>query len=238
VPAETASVPPPSGARYGPLVHRAVHHGAILWIVGVLEFVLGMIVTQIGYGSSYSLSQNYISDLGANACGVFSGRYVCSPWHDVFNASIVLFGILMILGVILVRTGFPARGTRTVGLGLLVLAGFGAIGVGLSPETYNLTVHTLSAAVAFVGGGLALVVLGVAMFRDTRWDGFRAYTMLSGLVSLIAFILFFAKVYGPIGVGGMERLIVAPILLWALVAGIHLVRIPTFAPPGMRGTST
>ena len=238
MPAEPASVPPSSGERYGPLVHRAVHHGAILWIVGVVEFVLGMIVTQVGYGSSYSLSQNYISDLGANTCGEIAGRYVCSPWHDVFNASIVIFGVLMVLGVILVRTGFPARGTRTVGLGLLVLAGFGAMGVGFSPETYNLTVHTLSAAIAFVGGGLALVVLGFAMFRDTRWDGYRAYTMLSGLVSLIAFFLFFAKVYGPIGVGGMERLIVAPILLWALLAGIHLVRIPTFAPPGVRGTST
>jgi hypothetical protein len=28
----------------------------------------------------------------------------------------------------------------------------------------------------------------------------------------------------------MERLIVAPVLLWAIVAGVHLARIPTFAP--------
>lgn len=226
--------PAASTARYGPLVHRSVRHGAILWLIGTIQFVAAMVVTQFGYGSSYSLTRNYISDLGANTCGVFSGRYVCSPWYYVFDGSIVLFGLLMLLGVILIRTGFPSRGTRTVGLGLLAVASIGAIGVGLSPETYNLTIHSLSAALAFVGGGLALIVLGVAMFRDTRWDGFRAYTMLSGLVGLIAFGLFEAKAYGPLGVGGMERLIVAPILLWSVVVGIHLVRIPTYAPAGVR----
>jgi hypothetical membrane protein len=220
--------------RYGPLVHRSVRHGAILWIVGVVQFIVAMGVTQYGYGSSYSLTQNYISDLGANICTTIGGRYVCSPWHLVFDVSIVIFGLLLLVGVILVRTGFPPRGTRTVGLGLLALASIGAVGVGLSPETYNLTIHSLSAAIAFVGAGLALIVLGIAMFRDTRWDGFRAYTMLSGLVGLIAFALFEAKTYGPLGVGGMERLIVAPVLLWALVVGIHLVRIPTYAPPGLR----
>jgi hypothetical membrane protein len=227
---------PPAAARerYGPLVHRSVRHGAILLIVGALEFIAGMIVTQVGYGSHYSLTHNYISDLGAVNCGEFSGRYVCSPWHLVFNGSIVLLGILLIVGTILIRTAFPPRGTRTVGLGLLAVAGFGAIGVGLSPEDVNLTLHSLSAAAAFVGAGLALLALGIAMFRDTRWDGFRAYTMISGLVGLIAFALFEAKAYGPLGVGGMERLIVAPVLLWALIAGIHLVQIPTYAPRGPR----
>jgi hypothetical membrane protein len=230
----TEEAPPPaSRERYGPLVHRSVRHGAILWIVGVLEFVVGMIVTQIGYGSSYSLSQNYISDLGAVNCATFAGRYVCSPWHEVFNVSIVLLGLLLIVGTILIRTGFPSRSTRTVGLGLLVIAGIGAIGVGLSPEDVNLTVHSLSAAASFVAGSLALIVLGIAMFRDTRWDGFRAYSMFSGLVGLTAFFLFVGKTYGPLGVGGMERLIVAPVLLWALVCGVHLARIPTYAPPGV-----
>ncbi len=235
---EPASTPPASRERYGPLVHRSVHHGAILWILGVVIFVVAMIITQIGYtGTSYSLLYNYISDLGAAHCGwAHAGRTICSPWHEVFNVGIVIFGLLMIFGTILVRTGFPARGSRTIGLCLLVAAGIGAIGVGLSPEDVNLTVHTLSAAVAFILGNLALIVLAFAMFRDTRWDGYRAYTLLSGVVGLVAFILFYTKNWGPLGVGGMERLIVAPILLWALLAGIHLARIPTFAPPGVHGT--
>jgi hypothetical membrane protein len=221
--------------RYGPLVHRSVRHGAILWIVGVIQFIAGMIITQLGWTTPYSLRTNYISDLGAAHCGELAGRYVCSPWHEVFDVSIVLLGLLLIFGTILVRTAFPARSTRTLGLLLLVISGFGAIGVGLSPEDVNLKVHTLSALLAFAGSGLALVVLGIAMFRDTRWDGFRAFSIFCGLIGLIALILFVASAWGPLGAGGMERLIVAPVLLWALVCGIHLVRIPTYAPPGIRG---
>lgn len=234
--------PPPEHSvseRYGPLVHRSVHHGALLLLAGAVQFLVAMVVTQLGYGSSYSLTQNYISDLGAVNCGVFGGtasyggHYACSPWHLVFNVSIVVLGLLIVLAVVLARTAFPVRRSRTIGLLLLALAGVGSVGVGLSPEDVNITVHSLSATVAFLGGGLALIVLGFAMFRDTRWDGFRAYTVLSGLVGVIALGLFLGGVYPGIGVGGMERLIVAPILLWSIVVGIHLAQIPTFAPRGI-----
>ncbi|HTZ61218.1 MAG TPA: DUF998 domain-containing protein [Thermoplasmata archaeon] len=242
--AEPPAASAASRERYGPLVHRSVRHGAYLWIAGVAIFLIGNIVTQIGYGSGYSLLHNYISDLGAVHCGIQAGHYfdngyVCSPWHLVFNVSIVLMGIFLILGVLLIRTGFPPRSTRTIGLAMLAIAGIGAIGVGLSPEDFDLTIHALSAAVAFIIGNLALIVLGFAMFRDTRWDGLRAYTILSGLVGLVAFVLFYTKNYFALGVGGMERLIVAPLLLWALVAAIHLARIPTYAAPrSLPGTST
>ena len=239
--------PPPvdvaASERYGPLVHRSVHHGAILLVVSAVEFIVAMVVTQIGYGatfdwgSSYSLKLNYISDLGASQCGSFAtgslgsgSHYACSPWHLVFNVAIIVMGLLLLLAVLLLRTAFPARRSRTIGLGLLAIAGIGSIGVGLFPENVNVTVHSLSALLAFIGSGLALIVLGFAMFRDTRWDGFRAYSILSGLVSLVALFLFLSKVYVGLGVGGMERLIVAPVLLWSIVAGTHLARIPTFAP--------
>ncbi len=223
--------------RYGPLVHRSVHHGALLWVVAVLEFVAAMIVTQLGWSHpTYSLTQNYISDLGAVNCGLLGGRYVCSPWHDVFNASVIVLGILVIVGVLLTPTAFPNRRSRTVGLGLLVVTGVGAIGVGLSPEDVNLAVHQISSLLAFGGGGLALIVLGFAMFRDTRWGGYRAYSMISGLVTLVALGLFvehswqWGGLWADLGAGGIERLIVAPVLLWALLVGIHLLRIPAFAP--------
>ena len=224
--------------RYGPLVHRSVRHGAILLVVGSLIFIGANVVTQVGYGSSYSLTQNYISDLGAVNCGTFnasgaigsSSHMVCSPWHDVFNVGIIVMGLLIILSMILIRTAFPARRSRTIGLGLFMIAGVGAIGVGLFPEDVNITLHSVSALLAFAGAGLALLVLGFAMFRDTRWDGFRAYTLLSGLIDLVALGLFVSQTYSVLGVGGMERLIVAPVLLWAIVAGVHLARIPTYAP--------
>jgi hypothetical membrane protein len=220
--------------RRGPLVHRSVRHGAILWVVAAVQFIVAMGVTQLGWtGSTYSLTQNYISDLGARYCAVYSGRAVCSPWHNVFDVSIVLLGLLVILGAVLARTAFPPRTTRTVGLGLLSIASVGTIGVGLSPEDVNLQVHSLSALVAFLLGNLSLIVLGFATFRDTRWDGYRTFTIVMGLIGLVALALFSSHSWGALGPGGMERLIVAPLLLWLIVSGIHLIRIPTYAPSAL-----
>lgn len=234
--AEEQAVPTmESGERYGPLVHRSVHHAAVLWIVGVLQFLVGMGVTQLGWTTSYSLTQNYISDLGAVYCGQYAGRYICSPWHEVFNISIILLGLLLIFGTLLVTTAFPPRGSRRIGLGLLVLSGIGAIGVGVFPEDVNLTAHYISAFIAFAASNLALIVLAFVMLRDTRWSGYRFFTVLCGLVGLATLILFGLKAwqwggfFGDWGVGGIERTIVAPVLLWAVVVAAHLLRIKSFA---------
>ena len=146
-------------------------------------------------------------------------------------------GILIVLAVLLLQTAFRPRRSRTIGLALLALAGIGSIGVGLSPEDVNIKIHSISALLAFAGGGFALIFLGFAMFRDTRWDGFRTYTIVSGVVDLVALVLFVNGSYAGLGVGGMERLIVAPILLWSIVAGVHLLRIPTYAPGGVPSSS-
>jgi len=222
-----------SERRLGPLVPRAVRPGAYLLILGSIEFILAMAITQLGWTVPYSLLTNYISDLGAVHCGFWpagSAHYVCSPWHLVFNIGIILLGVLLFFGVLLIQNAFRPGLMRTLGLTFLILSAIGAIGVGLSPEDVNLTIHSISALVAFVFGNLGMIVLGFAMFRDTRWDGFRGYSILSGLVGFVGLLLYLTKTYGPLGLGGSERLIVAPVLLWAIVVGLHLARIPTYAP--------
>jgi hypothetical membrane protein len=224
-----------SAPRLGPLVRRAVHHGAALWLAGSLLFLVAMIVVQLAWTGSpaYSLRNNYISDLGNTHCGPWPNANspdLCSPWHDVFNAAVIVLGIFVLLGAVLVRSGFPPRRTASLGLGLAAVGGIGAIGVGVSPENVNGTVHALASFDAFGVGSFALIVLGFAMFRDTRWDGYRAYTLFSGLIGLVATILFAVGVDAGLGVGGMERLIVAPLLLWLILAPLHLLRIPQYAP--------
>lgn len=186
-------------------------------------FVIGMAVTQIGY-SSYSLTQNHISDLGAVRCGtlsnlsssngyLYSGS-VCSPWHDIFNATIIVEGILVIFGTILIRPSLAAGKAKTAGLGLLLVAGIGSIGVGIFPEDSNLLAHSLSALLVFVAGNTALITLGFSLSGSFRSVSFRLYSALSGVVGLIAFSLFLFMIYGLFGVGGMERLVAGPLILW------------------------
>ena len=224
--------------RSGPLVPRAVHHAGAVWLVGSLQFVLAMIVVQLAWTGhpGYSLSNNYISDLGNTGCGHWPNANspdLCSPGHDVFNGSVIVLGLLVILGALLVRAGLPDRRSSQGGRFLIAIAGLGAVGVGIFPENVALTVHEIVSADAFLVGSLALIVLAVAMLQDARWDGLRAYSLFSGVLGLIATVLFLVGTDLGLGPGGMERLIVAPLLLWLIVGGARLLRFPQYAPRGV-----
>jgi hypothetical membrane protein len=199
-----------------------VRSGAVLFIFGALQFIIGMVVVQSQY-HGYSLSQNYISDLGgAN-----------SPWALVFDASVIVLGICAIFGALLIWGAFPERTSRGTGLGFLLIAGIGAIGVGLFPETTPVLhgeMHSIVSAIAFIGAGVGLTVLSAAMTPGPHWRFSRPFTLILGLITLVATAIFLTGTYLGLGPGGMERLIVAPILLWAIVEGIHIARLPRFAP--------
>ena len=210
-----------------PMVHRSVRTGALILIFGAVQFIAAMIVVQTRY-AGYSLSQNYISDLGgAN-----------SPWALVFDGSVILLGVCAILGVLLVWSAFEPGRARGVGLTFVIIAGIGAIGVGVFPETtpvLNGGMHDIVSAIAFVGGGIGLSVVSFAMSPGPHWRLSRPFSLACGVVTLAAIVLFYigasySVAFLGIGPGGMERLIVAPILLWAIVEGAHLYRLPRLAP--------
>jgi hypothetical membrane protein len=211
--------------------------GALALLIGSIQFVLAMAVTQLGWTSPYSLLTNYISDLGAVHCRYYNAavdaRYICSPWHGVFDISIVILGLFSIAAAYLIRRAFPDRRLATLGLVLLAVSGFGAMGVGLSPEDVNLKIHTLSALIAFVGGNSALVVLGMSLWRDLRWNQvFPVLSLVAGLVGWAGLLLFVLDAWGAFGPGGMERVVVAPVLLWAAVVGARLIRFPAASAKG------
>jgi hypothetical membrane protein len=192
--------------------------------IGVAEFMAAMIAVQLAY-PGYSDSANYISDLGNTAT---------SPWHWVFNLSIILFGILACVGILLAWSGFPAGATRAVGLALLFVASVGAIGVGIFPENVNPTVHDIVSLMVFLPGGVALLVLGIGLRRGTGWHWLRGVSVLLGGVTLVALAYYVPtqlnnSTWDP---GLVERVIVAPILLWGALAAAQLARRPRPAIPG------
>ncbi len=211
----------------------------LLLLVASIQFVLGMAITQLGWTTPYSLSQNYISDLGAAHCEQIGGidpRYVCSPWHLVFDTSIVILGLLTIAAVVLLWRVFGPGALSAVGLILLALSGVGAMGVGFSPEDVNLTVHQLSALIAFACGNTALILLGAVLWRHVRFGaGYGVFSVLLGLVGWFALLMFLTHHFWPLGVGGYERLTVAPTLLWAAVVGAKLLVHPREGPGRVSG---
>lgn len=205
-------------------VGRSVRWGGFLIAVGAVQFAVANAVVQTRY-AGYSLLTNYISDLGNTST---------SPLHIVFNISIIVLGMLAFIGILLAWGGFPRGGPRVVGLFLLLIASIAAILIGLYPENVNSTVHDTASLMVFLPAGLALVILSSAMRPTTMWFGYRAFSLILGLVVLLSLAYYaptqtFSTTWDP---GLIERLIVYPILLWAVVVGIHLARLPRFSPGG------
>ncbi len=195
---------------------RTVPLGAALIAFGVVQFTLAMAVVQSEY-PGYSDFANYISDLGNTAT---------SPGFVVFNVSIILLGLLAFVGVLLAWEGFPRGGSRGAGLPLVLLASIAAVLVGCFPENVNPPVHDVVSLLVFAPGGVALVVLAAGMHQRTGWDWLRTPSAALGLVTLTSLAYYVPtqsnnSTWAP---GLVERFIVAPILIWGLLAAIQLGR--------------
>lgn len=201
--------------------------GGVLWIGAAVQFVIAMVVVQLAWTHPYDLLQNAISDLGAVTCheNPMGTSYVCSPLHAVFNASIIGFGILIALGALATRSAFPRGRVASAASATLVLSGVGAALVGVFPEDVYGLGHGIGALLAFVGSSVALLLFGVAMVRRPEWNHYPLLSFVCGAISGATIIASnVSENWGPIGFGGLERIILAPALVWLLLVGTHLVR--------------
>ncbi|XVV10055.1 DUF998 domain-containing protein [Actinoplanes sp. CA-131856] len=197
--------------------------GGLLWFASLLWF-FGQYAAQAAWRTPYSLTRNYVSDLGATTCGDFpagSGRYVCSPLHAVMNTSFVLWGTVWLLGGLL----FAAADTRRSGrlsYGLIALGGLGTIVVGLVPENADFTVHSVAAAVQTFAVAAGLAVLGAHLLRTGhRAAGtltvLVAFTSVAGIVATAAAES--SGAFAGIGLGVWERGSLWPLPIWLAAAG-------------------
>jgi hypothetical membrane protein len=205
---------------------RAIRRGAIVWMLAI-QFFITQAIVQAAWTTPFSLTANYISDLGNPTCAPYpagSNMYVCSPWHALMNASFIALGLIILVGAALIHRAFPPGRVRAVGFALLGLAGLGPILVGLFPENVNITPHTIGAAAHFVSGNLGIVVLGIAIAASRRRMPLALCSIILGAVGLLATALFITGHYLGLGIGGMERVAAYPLPLWLIVAGAALLR--------------
>jgi hypothetical membrane protein len=207
----------------------AVVAGGACWAVGVIQYAIAQIVAAAAWSRPYSLKNNYISDLGNTACGMFhvphgTPYYVCSPDHGLMNTSFVVFGVLTIAGAVLLRRIWPAGHRARWALVLWILAGIGKIIVGLVPENTHIGLHLIGA----LGDPLisvAILLLSLAIRRTSH--AIAVIGIVVAVVGLVGSVLStggeFAGSsfsYLGLGVGGAERLASYPGSLWMLMIGI------------------
>lgn len=204
---------------------RRTRFAAIAWVSSI-QFFIAQAVVQSAWKTPFSLTANYISDLGNTVCGSYpvgSEMYVCSPWHAVMNASFLLMGVTVPLGAVLAGDALRSAGARC-GLVMIAVGGLGFVLVGLFPENVNIAPHRLGAGLQFVSGNLGQAVVGFSLLRTRSWRGPAVFSIASGLLGLLASALLVTGHYLGLGIGGMERLAAYALPIWTIVIGVALGR--------------
>ncbi len=194
--------------------------------VGAAQFSLSLIVAEILYSTSgplytsgsgnttgyiYSVANNYVSDLGANC------RTTCTsvPSACLFDASIAILGLMILVGAYFLHRAYHWK-PATI---MIALAGVGALGVGLFPETTGIW-HSIFSLIVFLFAGLA--ALTTARFQRKPMFYF---SIILGLLTLVALVLYIGGEYLGLGPGGMERIVVYPVLVWSIGFGGHMMAV-------------
>jgi hypothetical membrane protein len=192
--------------------------GPTFWIVSIQYFIIQIIVAA-GWPVPYSFSLDAISDLGNTACGMYGPRYVCSPYFTWMNVSFIVLGATMIAGSTLIYQEFRENKWNKIGFILMALAGFGTILVGVFPENTIAFFHFAGALLPFLLGNIALLIFAFSLGFGGK---FKLYTLLSGIIALVALALFTTHTYLGLGLGGMERLVAHPQTIWLIAFGVYM----------------
>jgi hypothetical membrane protein len=180
-----------------------------LFFLGVAQFTIVWFLSETVY-PGYSVASNYISDLGTS-CPSTGSCYVPSAWW-IFNSSEVILGFLVILSAYFWYRSFRWKPATA----FLILTGIGLMGVGVFNESFGV-IHDILSLLIFLPLGISSIIL----FRFQR-PPLSYFALVLGLITLVSIFLYApdAGVYwgGQLGIGpgGLERLIVYPMLVWGL----------------------
>jgi hypothetical membrane protein len=186
--------------------------GFAFFSAGVIVF-MGIITAEALYPAQYTTFGNEISDLGGTRP---PEGLVFQPSATIFNTAMLLAGMLVTLGAVMAHRAFR-HWYATVPTAVF---GVGAILVAVFPGPTG-NPHAISAMVAFFAGGIAAVLSATAVRAP-----FRYALAALGLVNLVALASYFVLGDGSplwaLGVGGAERWVAYPEILWLLGFGGYL----------------
>jgi len=203
-------------ARLQHMAYSREEVAGILFFVAATQFVLGLAVAEALY-PGYSVSDNYISDLGIG------------PSSIIFNSSVFLLGLLLLIGTYLLR---HISDFKTVKIMLFLMA-IGAMGVGVFTKNFR-TAHGAVATMSFFFSGLSAISSFKILKKPLSLISIVLGTMTLGALvlfsigmitsgSLTSDIAYGSGFYIGLGPGGMEHMVVYPALMWLAGFSWHLV---------------
>lgn len=181
---------------------RILRNTGLIIFIAAVQLIICLMLAEATY-PGYNVSENFISDLGVGP----------SPAYWIFNVSVFVFGLLAVYAAYLLDKVYNKRLNAI----LLVIAGIGAMGVGVFHEDLG-AIHVLMAFLAFFFGGLSAFFSYKLVKPPFAWA-----SMILGIISITALVLQGAGVFLGLGHGGMERMIFYPVMLWAVGLGGYLM---------------
>ena len=209
----TPSRPTPPDTKQAQRVRIA---GALLALTGI-----GMLMATITNEALYPAARHYntfantISDLGGT---IPPHSYMVQPNRAIFIAMMAVSGSLVLVSTYL---SWPSIVRRRISIGLLV---FGVSLTGLAVFPGNVpTWHPWIALACFMGGSITAI-----MSRKVLHPPVAYFAVALGVIALVATFagLEAFEGMGPqkwIGLGGVERWIAYPVLLWLAMFGTGLM---------------
>ena len=200
---------------------RILKIAGVLALVAAAQWVLLVIVAETQY-PNYVIQQHFLSDLGATCQRglVPIACVIVSPSSLIWNSTLSLMGLLSLVSAILVYAALRKKGFSM----LFGLWGLGALIAGGVPETL-LSVHEAASTLAFVGGSMAAIVACRFLPSPLKY-----LSLVLGLLSFASLLVLIFE--GPfyrwngifgLGVGGIERMVVYPIIIWEIALGAFLM---------------
>jgi hypothetical membrane protein len=180
----------------------------ILFFLSSAWFTISLMLCE-SVAPGYSMNTNSISDLGT-----------ISQSNLLFNASIFAVGLLNIAGGYLYYQFHRKCSVLT----MFVVAGVGAVGVGLFTLDSPTGLHGLFALTAFLFFNLQAILVAQLITGPLKF-----ISVILGLVGLAYIVIMFVSdsniidLFGPIGHGGTERMIVYPAIIWLMSFGGYLM---------------
>ena len=191
--------------------------GILLFLAGSIA-LMGIITAEALYpsGTGYTTFNSEISDLGATKP---PNSVIYQPSSGVFNIAMLLSGLMT-----LTATFFQHKFFKKLAVSIpLSLFGLGLIGIGIFSGD-KVPYHGMFAMLTFLTGGLSAILAFKIVSTPFKYIG-----ILFGLISLAtwAAAVFIPNIiFSLIGMGGTERWVVYPIVLWITGLGGYLMGTP------------
>jgi len=186
---------------------------ALCGIIAPILFTFLVIVASF-LRTDYNQIYNFVSDLGVG------------PYSIIQNVNFVIFGLLVIVFSLGLRSGLSVSQGRALkaGIWFVTIFGLGVLFAGVFPEDYLSGVpHNLVSATAFLTiiAAQLLIWKGLKNADNYIWGKYRTYSLISGLLSIVLLLVLRVAIGGDYQ-GLVQRLFLAVPWIWIEVTGIKL----------------